>query len=512
MRIKLLALFMLFSIRIFGQVPSITFIDNPQISGESNPVLYKANNGGYLYTNSITKSNPDSVFTALTSLNSSLVPQWSKIFKVRSNTVISDVVQRSDGKITLTLNGYNTQTRYYPILTTLSATGDLSETIEIVDSLNLTQTGAVFNPIVLPNNANWFFSGGSSPKGMFRLNASGQVTFAKQAIFKNQTNQLLGITTSKHIPGGNKWVGGGRIFNTNLAFYLQMEDTIVRAFHVYNVPNSASTINQIHLLPNSTDMIISIAGGVTFTHLARINENGGIVWKKSFALPNVSLSQSDVDSNGEIWLYGSTSPLASGVLAHFSATGAYLSHKCQFKLGNSLSRITGFSQVSGNEFLTMQSAFYNSSNSLVLNRINASMNFLCFDYPINDITDTTFNFVDSASTQISFQSRKFGTKTNLSFPVFTLRQNQITGNVTCMDTEVSPDLKQDKIRLVPNPALNEIQVEGIHLGTKVLILSPDGRILKSENYAGSLKTGHLPKGIYFVEIPDSQLRRRFVKE
>jgi hypothetical protein len=60
---------------------------------------------------------------------------------------------------------------------------------------------------------------------------------------------------------------------------------------------------------------------------------------------------------------------------------------------------------------------------------------------------------------------------------------------------VNPDLKDEKIRLVPNPARNEIKVEGIHVGTKVLIFSSEGRILKSENYKGRLKTDDLPKGI-----------------
>ncbi len=499
-------------LKMTGQIPGVTFIKTPVYTLENNPVVVKGINGGYLYTHSLTKSNPDSSFAVVTALNAGLTEVWSKVFKIRSNTTIANLHQAADGKITFFLNGNQTSSLYFSNLITLASDGSLLESKEMVDSSSASQSAPFFNHIQLQNGARWLFTTSSNPKGIVRMLPNGTVSLARQPIFGGQTNRTLGFSTVRAIPGTNQWIGVGNIANANLAFFMRMQDSTVLNFRVYNIPNSSSFLNTVQFIPNSTDVLVHATGGIDFVHLMRLTQTGTVVWKKSYAMPSAILSRSYVDDQGHIWLSGTTNPLVSGVIAHFSPTGDYIAHKCQFKLGFSLKSLTGFVQTGENEFFTMQGGYYNGATCLVANRINSSLNFKCFDYPIGPITDTVFNIVDSASTQLSYLPKRFGTKSSPSFPFIIRNQAQTTGNLTCVTTETSPLKPGLELSMFPNPVEGAFQVQGIPNGTPFRVLSPDGRCLRTGLIAEMNSVSDVPQGLYFLELPQLQLRFRFVKK
>lgn len=133
-----------------GQTPQISFLDRPGFT-ETNPVLYPALNGGFILSSSYVKTNPDSTIASLSLLSPALVPQWTRVFKIRASTTINFAEQVADGKINLLVNSYNTQPNYITHLATLSPEGNLVESLQLVDSSSATQTRPFFTLIKLQN-------------------------------------------------------------------------------------------------------------------------------------------------------------------------------------------------------------------------------------------------------------------------------------------------------------------------------------------------------------------------
>lgn len=499
----------------FGQVPSVSYIDNPFGDTEEAPTLYPAADGGFFITHGLTKSTPDSMFGALTRLKPNLAVEWGKVFKMRAKTPLSSLEEASDGTISLLMNGYNTPSRYYPILAKLSANGTLTETREIVDNSSTTASGSFFRRLTLQNGARILI--GSSVGTILRLNAQGTVNFAKQFAFANSPNKVLSFLNARSIPGtANVWVGVGYISNTNLSFVLKMQDTSAVSFHVYDFKPQAPTMgmSNIHIYPNQ-EMLVAFVDNSQLLHMVRLNGNGGIIWRKSYKTYSHYPGKLTVDNNGEIWMSGSITPgQAGGIVAHFSSTGNLLAMASQNGSGTSMGNMQGFEPLPNNEFLTLQRGYYGPIGEAVLyaNRIHSTLDFRCYHSNFKNFKDTTYAIVDSNTFQLGALKKSFGSTATLSFPIFTLSPTINTGTVVCTPNAVEELRVPEAYRLVPNPATKTIEIQGLNRQTVVRIFNAEGKLMLSELYLGSILVEKLPVGLYWLDVPEMGVRKRFVKE
>lgn len=512
----LLSSLLLFAgVSAFGQVPSVTYIDNPYGETEEAPTLYPAADGGFFITHPLEKSNPDSLFASLTRLDANLVVQWGKVFKIRKYTSISSLEEATDGTISVLLNGYNTFSKYQPILTKLSATGVPIQTTEIVDNSSTTQSGAFYQRITLQNGARILVGSGGS--ALLRLNALGTVNFAKQFAFANSPNKILNFLSAKSIPGSpNVWVGVGIITNTNLSFVLKMQDTSAVSFHVYDFKPQAPTMgmSNLYIYPNQ-DVLVAYSDNSQLLHMARLNGNGGIIWRKSYKTYSHSPGRLTVDSNGEIWMTGSITPgQAGGIVGHFSSTGALLAMASQNGSGTSMGNMSGFAMLPNNEILTLQRGYYNGIGAAMLyaNRIHSTLDFKCYHSSFKNFKDTTYAIADSNTFQLGALNKSFSSTSTLSTPIITLSPTISTGPVVCTPNSTEEILTPEPYALVPNPATKTIRIPGLSNSICIRIFNAEGKRMLEVFSSESIGIEGLPNGLYWLEVPEKGIRKRFVKE
>lgn len=498
----------------FAQAPSVSYLNNPMGNNEEYPILYPKPNGGFILTNNLTKTSPDSSFGSVTFLNSSFNPQWSRVFKLRTKTSITSLLQEANGQFSFLLNGYTTSSRYYPCLVTLDQNGETVSVSEVVDSSSATQSSPFFLQVKLGNGNRILVS--SSASELMRINAaSGKVDFSRQYRFKNQSNQILVVQAAAAVEGTNQWVATGKITNTNLSFMLRMNDTTLVNFHVYNfdpVSSISNGVSNVKILPNQ-DIQMGWVDNSQRLHLARTTNTGSILWWKAYKIPLTYPGKMTVVSSGDIYMTGSITPgQAGGIIARFSPTGELISKKGQFKLGFSHSNMSALAELPNNELLTMQKAYYEQKSVTMVNRIHNTLDFVCFDSNVGNFIDTTYTIFDSVSTQISFVKKRFGLKTALSFPLMTYGVTTTTGDVICTPTAVNESIAAEKFDVYPNPTNGLIKIDGLERHALVQILATDGRMVLSTRYSEGISVQSLPSGIYILAVPELNIRKRFVKE
>lgn len=482
-------------------------------SNEEVPTLIPAADGGFFITHTATKSNPDSTFGILTRLNASQDVLWSRVFKMRLVTYITNVEEATDGSLTALVSSYQTTSRYYPVLTKLSSTGSILSTTELLDSANANQMYSFFRFVSLQNGSRFFL--GSSSSVMVRLNDQGQVDYSRQYFMGAGTGKPLYFSGGKAIPGTNQWYAHGYVKNTNLSFLLKMQDTTVVKMHVYDFNTTGTTtygINNLHIFPNG-ELLGSHNYNSRMLNLYRLTADGAFIWRKNYKLPTISPQTMTVDSQNDIWMHGSITPgQAGGILFRFSPTGNLLAQRTQDKLGVSLGNLRGFAELPNNEFLTMQRGYYNNSSTLIMNRIHNSLDFLCFNSNQYNIIDTTYAIVDSAVTKINRVKLRIGPASALSYPIQIFSPTVSTGNVICTPNSTAEQLSAETYSLVPNPAGASIQIQGVERQPLVRIFNAEGRLMREEIYSGMVSIQKLPPGLYWLEVPELKLRKRFVKE
>lgn len=495
----------------FGQAPSVLYIDNPLGSNEDAPLLYPANDGGFFIAHSLRKSTPDSIFASLTRLNASLAVQWARVYKVRANTVITAVTEESNGDLNFLLNAYNSASAYHVIIAKANSLGNIYESLELKDSASANVQASFFTKLKLQNGNQILLS--SSYGTFVRVGPNGTDVVARQLIFKKNTNQVLYILGGKSMEGSNNWLCHGYITNTNLSFILKMADTTVVNFHVYDFKNISNLggIQNIHIYPNE-EMLTAHVDNALRLHICRWTPNGNAIWRKTFKIPSTNPGRLMVDNAGDIWLHGSITPgQAGGLLAHFSATGSYIGHKTQLAGGLSLGNISSFAQLPGNEYVTLQRGFYNASSALIVNRINGSMNFKCFQSNQLTFKDTSYAITDSLSTQVSYLKKRLGMATTLTFPIKTMTVSPATGIVACTTTSLV-EQKEKGISFFPNPAHGSIQVKGAADLETVYLYAPDGKRWTGMLRQGNIAIDHVSPGLYVLELPGQKFRARLVIE
>lgn len=511
--LSLFFLLILCSLVTYGQVPSVKFIDNPMGNNEETPALTPAADGGFFITHTATKSSPDSIFGILTRLNASQDVLWSKVFKMRLGTNITNVEEATDGSLTALINSYQTAVRYHPVLTKLSSTGNILSTTELLDSANANEMYSFFRFVSLQNGSRFLL--GSSSGVMVRVNGQGQVDYSRQYYMGAGTGKPLYFSGGKAIPGTNQWYAHGHVKNTNLSFLLKMQDTTVLKMHVYDFNTTGTTnygIGNLHIFPNG-ELLGSHNYNSTMLNLYRLTADGAIIWRKNYKLPTISPQTMTVDSQNDIWMHGSITPgQAGGILFRFSPTGNLLAQRTQNKQGVSLGNLRGFAELPNNEYLTMQRGYYNNSPTLIMNRIHNNLDFLCFNSNLYNIIDTSYAIVDSAVTKINRVKLRIGPAPALSYPIQTFSPTVSTGNVVCTPNATAEPLSAETYLLVPNPAGASIQIQGLERQPLVRIFNAEGRLMREEMYSGSISIQKLPSGLYWLDVPDLKWKKRFVKE
>lgn len=495
-----------------AQVPSVRFFDIP--GTEEPPTLVPSGTGGFYLTNNLSKSNPDSTFASFTYLDANLSPQWNRVLKSKTHTTISGLSVEPGGASVM-VNVYNTQGQTSPIFYQFDQNGNTTQTIEIQDSsvANLT-TSPFFSKIKLADGCRIFFS--SSAGIVMRINPENKVDFSRQFRFGNSATNFLAIQAGAVIPGTNQWLISGYITNTSLAYVLKFQDTTMVFAHVYNFNPLASTmsISNIHVLPNQ-EVLLGWNDNSRHMHNVKISANGEIIWRKLHKMTAImNPGRMTVANNGDIWMHGSiTAGQAGGLLVHLSPTGQFIGRRGQSKLGNSHGNFTSLVEMPDNELLTLQKGYYNNSPILFLNRIQTSMNFLCFDSNVGNFIDTTYAISDSATTIIKPIVRKFGAKSSLTVPFQVRNLTVTTGNVVCTPTtDVEEPLVDVNFTLFPNPVTDQLKLGGLNGQPEIRIFSLDGRLLISQPGSEEISVSRLPSGLYILEVPGLGIRRRFSKE
>jgi len=490
-------------------VPSVSFINIP--GNEQPPTILPSGNAGYYLTNYLSKSSPDSNFASITYLNTNLLPQWNRTIKTRSNTIISGAALENGG-LSVMLNVYNSQSQTIPVFYRLDQNGNTVETIELQDSSSATlTTSPFFNKIKLADGSRVF----TSSIEVVHINMQGKADYARRFMFGNSDTRLLIIQAIAAIQGTNQWIISGYINSTNLAYVMKMQDTTILNVHLYDFkPQSNLSLGNIHFLPNQ-EILFGWNDGSQKMHNLKLSASGDIIWHKIHKMTSLmNPYRMTVTSNGDIWMHGSITPgQAGGLLVHLSPTGQLIGRRGQFKLGNNHGNISTIAELPNNELLTLQRGFYNTNSVLFVNRINTSMNFLCFDAVVSNFIDTTYATADSITTQIKPVVRRFGTKPTLTVPLKIQNLTVTTGNVVCTPTtDVEELFSEEKFSIYPNPASKTLKVRGIEGQPEIRILSMDGRVLLAERYSGEISVSNLSVGLFVLEVPSLSLRKRFVKE
>jgi hypothetical protein len=334
-------------------------------------------------------------------------------------------------------------------------------------------------------------------------------------MFRFQGLDTRGFSISKliSVPGTNEWYASGILHGGGPPLLMKFNDTtqIFSRMYNFNSPGSTGSFRCLELFPNG-DLLGISTEGVSWVTLTCISSSGEVIWRKSHKLPGFSVAQSLIGGNGDIWLTGALTPGQAGAfVAHFSSTGSYITHKSQFKLGVSLEPIRSLLEIPGNQLLTVGKAYYNNSNVIMFNRINPSIDFVCYNYPTGSFSDTTFNLIDSATSQMKKIVLRVGTNQNLPFPLLFSQIQLAKEPVVCVTALENSEVKQEYV-LFPNPANQDIQITGLESNTKVLIYSLNGKILKEEKYKDGLDVSLFPSGIYQILCPEKGLKMRFIRK
>lgn len=409
------------------------------------------------------------------------------------------------------LNGNTSNSFYRPYWLKLDAAGVVQQTIHVVDSSNLNSSFPIFTHVLLENGSRILAT--SSSGRLMRLNTNGAIDFCRYFRFQGLSTKGFFLNQVIAQPGTNTWYALGGLNGGGPAALLKFQDTtmVFNRLYNFNSPGSTNGFRSVAIYPNG-DLLTLITEGVSTLTLARINPAGTVIWKKSHKASGQSSARVHLASNGDIWISGALNAgQAGGFLAHYGPTGDYLAHKGQFKLGFSQQTITTVLEEPNGQLSLVNKAYYSNSNVLMVNQINPTMDFVCYDYPSGPFSDTTFNLVDSTTTQLEKYFNRFGTTTNLSAPLISSLPTLVKGPVTCV-TSNDETTSQPKIRIYPNPAQTELNIEGIDGHFTVILYSPLGQrnVLVAEQ--GKVLVENLPPGVYWLEIPDRFFRTCFVRE
>ena len=504
----LLISFGLFAGLASAQTPSISYIDVP--GNENPPALIPSGTGGYYMTSHLSKSSPDSLHGSITYLDANLTPQWCRQIKTKSNAPITAPEVDGNG-VSVMINTYTTQTQTSPVFCRFDLNGNVTQTMELLDSANANlTTSPFFKKIKLANGRRIIYNG----IDMVHISPQGTVDFARQYKWGKPANNNMGFQAAAAFPGTNQWVISGNIYNTPLGFLMKFQDTTLMNVHVYNLkPQSFDYMENIEVLPTG-ELLIGWSDNARIMHHLKLSASGEVIWGKSHKYSSVtSPGGMAVTSNGEIWMHGSITPgQAGGLLVRLSPTAQFIDRKGQFKLGQSHGAFSSIVELPNSDLLTTQRGYYENRNVIFVSRIHPIMDFYCFDAAVANIIDTTYAMADSATTLVVPVKKRFGLKTSLTTPFIIRNLTVTTGPVVCTPTVSTAEVfSEEESILYPNPATHQLKISGLEGSPVVRILAMDGRVLHEGLYAGEISVSALPTGLYVLEVPSTGLRKRFMK-
>lgn len=481
----------------YCQASSVFHFNLDGSGSEKDPVIYAKPSGGYYLAYRIVKSSPDSAFLGVASLDNALQPVWNKVYKSLANAVASKLIVGPSG-FSFVLNGYNTQSRYFSAWLKLDNSGNELERVQLADSSVLNSGSSISSQIELDNRSTIFTSSVNSK--IFRVNASGNIDYARSFYLAGNPNRSLQITKLLTVPQSNTWYAIGQISNTSLGFFLQFQDTTLVANRIYaGNPGFTGFLRDGAVLPNG-DLQLLGAQGIT---LRRVNAVGIPLWTKFHKVIGSFPQAQHVGADGSIWVTGSlTAGQAGGLVASFSTDGNYINHTGQFKLGFSHEPIRSMLPYTQGQMLLVQKGYYNNSNVILGNQITTGSDFVCFDYLAGSISDTNYVTTDSSSTKIRWNVERFGKSSNIGFPIQVRNLNLVRGPVSCSQVSVEENLAAHNIRVYPNPTKNRLMIEGLTKPVHVKAYNPTGQLVFKATTDGELILPELSPGVYVINLPE----------
>lgn len=488
-----------------GQNSAVFHYNLDGSGSEKDPVIYAKPGGGFYLTYRIIKTNPDSAFWAIASLDNVLQPVWNKVYKSLANAAVTKLVIHPS-EISFVVNGYNTQSLYYSAWLKLDNNGNELQRVQLADSAVLNTGSAINNQIALANGSTIFSS--SVNYKIFRVNGSGNVDYARSFYLAGSPNRSLQIIKLLAVPQSNTWYAIGQISNTSLGFLLQFQDTTLVANRIYaGNPGFTGYLRDGAILPNG-DLQLLGTEGIT---LRRVNAQGVPIWTRFHKVVGSFPQAQHLGTDGNIWVTGSLSAgQAGGLVARFSADGNYISHTGQFKLGFSHEPIRSMLPYSQGQMLLVQKAYYNNSNAILGNQITTGNDFVCFDYIAGSISDTNYVVTDSSSTKIRWNVERFGKSGTLSFPLQVRSQNLVRGPVSCGQVSMEIDVATPIIQIFPNPATDRFIIEGIRKDQVIKIYDLAGRCRYQSYTSGQVQLPKINPGVYFLELPEIGYKTKVV--
>lgn len=499
--------FMLITNGVQSQSSSVFHFNLEGSGSEQDPLIFAKPGGGYFLTYRLTKSNPDSAYCGLSYLDNSFQPIWNKVFKTHANTVISGLVAESSG-LSFLLNGYNTQSKYFSAWLELDNAGSELQKMQLADSSILNSGSLIQRQVKLANGSRMLTSSVNSK--IFRLNAAGNIDYARSFYLAGSPNRSIQITKLLAVPQSNTWYAIGQIANTSLGCLLQFQDTTLVNNRIY-AGNAGFTgfLRDGAVLPNG-DLQLLGTEGIT---LRRVNPAGIPVWTKFHKVVGSYPQAQHLGSDGSIWVTGSlTAGQAGGLVAKFTSDGNYISHIGQFQLGFSHSPIRSMVPIPQNQMLAVQKGYYNNTNVILGNQITTGADFVCFNYQAGTISDTSYVVTDSSSTKIRWNLERFGKSATLNFPLQVLNQSLVKGPVTCSQVSVDDELSTITLNIFPNPATDWLVIEGLSKLEKINIYNMTGSLIFSTASDRKIRFPKLVNGLYLLEIPELQYRVKVVLE
>lgn len=508
MRLRSLSalLYLIFPLLASAQLPTVHSLKNSLETRDLYPFTISATDGGF-YIYNRTEGTGDSLFTSVTRLDASLEPVWNRVFKMGKELMPWGLSENADGSLVLLARAF-TGSASYPVLVSISSSGDILDTREIEDTASTSGTANLTHRLQLENGSEVIIGG----RVIIHVNPQGVVDYSKQPLFRNDPSNALNIKGAATVPGTNFWVALGQVHGTNLCFYSRWEDTTLINLHVYDTsPIGLNTsLNNPHIYPNQ-DVVYSWQDASERLQIARLTAEGNIVWWKSFKINTCNPARLRVDSNEEIWITGAITPSQlGGLITHFSSEGEYIKHIGQFQFGSGQSNISGFEPMPNGEYFAVQSGYVNPDEVLFLNHFQSNLILSCYDAPVPAITDTSYVIIDSAVVNVGFFERGHIITQQLSSPLTAINSTVIK-SVDCTPSDIEKAGMQGRVKLFPNPAIDQLTIDGLKAGTEIRILSADGRLIKNEKYSGNLSLMSLPAGLYLLEVPQTEIRLKFVK-
>lgn len=92
----------------------------------------------------------------------------------------------------------------------------------------------------------------------------------------------------------------------------------------------------------------------------------------------------------------------------------------------------------------------------------------------------------------------------------TFRDTMVVTFEVC--TKVDAEFVRNEIKPMPNPVSDYLTIAGLSAPTRILIWNAEGKLLSTQTSLGEVRVSELPSGLYFLQIPEKELRFKILKK